>query len=67
VQTPKSFDELKKDTEGEGEFSESTSWPLINAKIVVAVVGIFLFHALFQISQIKRRVVSIAEMIFFLR
>jgi hypothetical protein len=40
---------------------------LINAKIVVAVVGIFLFHALFQISQIKRRVVSIAEMIFFLR
>lgn len=67
MQTPKSFDELKKDTEGEGEFGESASWPLINAKIVVAVVGIFLFHALFQISQIKRRVVSIAEMIFFLR
>lgn len=67
MQTPKSLDELKKDTECESEFSESTSGSLINAKIVVAVVGIFLFHALFQISQIKRRVVSIAEMIFFLR
>ncbi len=67
MQTAEALDELKEDTEGEGEFGESTSWPLINAKIVVAVVGIFLFHALFQISQIKRRVVSIAEMIFFLR
>jgi hypothetical protein len=37
---------------------------LINAKIVVAVVGIFLFHALFQISQIKRRLTSILGTIF---
>ncbi|MEY3800981.1 MAG: hypothetical protein RLZZ548_861, partial [Bacteroidota bacterium] len=44
VQTTEAFDELKKDAEGEGEFCESTSWPLVNFKIVIAVVSVFFCH-----------------------
>ena len=51
VQAAEALDELKENGQREGEFGESTSGTLINAKVVVAVVGIFFFHAVIQISQ----------------
>jgi hypothetical protein len=44
VQASETFDELKKDAEGEGEFGESASGPLVYAEVVISVVDIFLFH-----------------------
>jgi hypothetical protein len=44
VQTTETFDELKKDAEGEGEFGESASGSLVNAEVVIAIVNVFFFH-----------------------
>jgi hypothetical protein len=44
VEAAEAFDELEEDTQGEGEFGESTAGPLIYAKIVIAIVGVFFFH-----------------------
>jgi hypothetical protein len=44
VQASETFDELKKDAEGEGEFGESASGPLVYAEVVISVVDIFFFH-----------------------
>ena len=44
MKASKSFDKLKEHTEGEGEFGESTSRPLVDAEVVISVVDIFFFH-----------------------
>jgi hypothetical protein len=44
VEASKSFDELKEYAEGEGEFGESASGPLVYAEVVISVVDIFFFH-----------------------